>query len=35
MVDAFFAETPGGFVPDMKKSMVDLKIDYVKYGHEA
>ncbi len=33
MVDAFFSETPPGFVPDMKKSMEELGIDYVKYGH--
>ena len=34
MVDAFFAETPAGFVPAMKESMNQLKIDYTKYGHE-
>ena len=34
MVDAFFAETPGGFVPAMKESMNQLKIDYTQYGHE-
>jgi len=33
MVDAFFAETPGGFIPAMKKSMEELNIDYTKYGH--
>ncbi|MBU1997660.1 MAG: DUF2621 family protein, partial [Candidatus Omnitrophica bacterium] len=32
MVDAFFAETPGGFIPAMKKSMEELNIDYTKYG---
>lgn len=34
MVDAFFAETPPGFIPAMKNSMEELGIDYVKYGHE-
>lgn len=34
MVDAFFAETPSGFIPAMKKSMNDLKIDYTKYGYK-
>ena len=33
MVDAFFSETPPGFIPAMKQSMEDLKIDYIKYGH--
>ena len=33
MVDAFFAETPPGFVPPMKNSMQELGIDYVKYGY--
>ena len=33
MVDAFFAETPSGFVPAMKSSMKELNIDYTKYGH--
>ena len=33
MVDAFFAETPSGFIPAMKNSMVELNIDYGKYGH--
>ena len=34
MVDAFFAETPPAFVPAMKQSMIDLEIDYGKYGHK-
>jgi len=34
MVAAFFAETPGAFRGAMKKSMVDLKIDYQGYGYE-
>jgi hypothetical protein len=34
MVDAFFAETPSGFVPAMKQSMAELGIDYGKYGHK-
>jgi len=34
MVDAFFAETPGGFLPPMKASMEDLGIDYKQYGHQ-
>ncbi len=33
MVDAFFAETPGGFIPVMKNSLDGLGIDYRKYGH--
>jgi hypothetical protein len=33
MVDAFFAETPGGFIPVMKNSLDQLGIDYKKYGH--
>lgn len=33
MVAAFFAETPGGFLPPMKVSMEELGIDYAKYGH--
>jgi hypothetical protein len=33
MVDAFFAETPGGFMPLMKNSMRELGIDYAQYGH--
>ena len=35
MVDAFFAETPTGFIPAMKTSMQELKVDYVGYGHQA
>ena len=34
MVDAFFAETPPGFIPPMKASMQELGIDYTKYGHK-
>ena len=34
MVDAFFAETPPGFIPPMKNSMEELGIDYTKYGHK-
>lgn len=34
MVDAFFAETPGGFIPAMKNSMKELDIDYTKYGYQ-
>jgi len=34
MVDAFFAETPGGFLGPMMCSMEELNIDYKKYGHE-
>jgi len=34
MVDAFFAETPGGFLGPMKCSMEELNIDYKKYGYE-
>ncbi len=33
MVDAFFSETPEGFIPAMKASMKDLNIDYVHYGN--
>ena len=33
MVDAFFAETPPGFIAPMKTSMQELGIDYTKYGH--
>jgi hypothetical protein len=33
MIDAFFAETPGGFMPLMKNSMRELGIDYTKFGH--
>ena len=35
MVDAFFAETPKGFIPAMITSMQELKIDYVQYGHQV
>ena len=34
MIDAFFAETPGGFIPAMKSGMEELGIDYKKYGHK-
>ena len=34
MVEAFFAETPAGFVPAMKNSMNELGIDYTKYGYQ-
>lgn len=34
MVDAFFSETPGGFVGLMKNGMQDVGIDYTKYGHK-
>jgi hypothetical protein len=34
MVDAFFAETPPGFIPSMKESMQRLGLDYTKYGHQ-
>ena len=34
MVDAFFAETPPGFIPSMKQSMKQLGLDYTKYGHQ-
>ena len=33
IVDAFFAETPGGFLGLMKSSMKELNIDYTKHGH--
>lgn len=33
MVDAFFAETPAGFMGPMKNSMKELGIDFTKYGH--
>ena len=33
MVDAFFAETPGGFLGPMKCSMEALSIDYAQYGY--
>lgn len=34
MVDAFFAEVPGGFLGLMKQGMNDIGVDYKKYGHE-
>ena len=34
MVDAFFAETPGGFMGAMKAGMEELGIDYTQYGHQ-
>ena len=34
MVDAFFIETPGGFLPPMMATMDELGIDYKKYGHK-
>ena len=34
MVDAFFAETPPGFIPPMKAEMEAQGIDYKKYGYE-
>ena len=34
MVDAFFAETPGGFLGPMTLCMEGLNIDYKKYGHK-
>lgn len=33
MVDAFFAETPSGFLGQMKSSMDQLEINYKKYGY--
>ena len=33
MVDAFFAETPGAFIPAMKTGMEEIGINYTKYGH--
>ena len=33
MVDAFFAETPGGFIPAMKNGMTEVGIDYTRYGY--
>lgn len=32
MVNAFFAETPAGFMGPMTLSMEELNIDYKKYG---
>jgi len=34
MVDAFFAATPFGFHGPMKNDMDELKINYLKYGHQ-
>jgi hypothetical protein len=34
MIDAFFAETPGGFLGPMKCGMEELGLDYTKYGHK-
>ena len=34
MVNAFFAETPPGFIGLMKKSLERLGVDYTKYGHQ-
>ena len=34
MVDAFFVETPSGFLAPMKSSMAELGIDYTKYGYD-
>lgn len=34
MVDAFFAETPAGFMGAMKNSMKELGIDFTQYGHK-
>ena len=33
LVDAFFEETPFGFHGPMKTDMLELNIDYTKYGH--
>ena len=33
MVDAFFATTPFGFHGPMKCDMIELGIDYTKYGY--
>jgi hypothetical protein len=33
MVQAFFEETPPGFIPAMKDGMDSLGIDYAKYGY--
>ena len=33
MVDAFFAETPKGFMGPMKSGMEELGIDYKQYGY--
>jgi len=34
MVDAFFAETPSGFIPAMKTAMEDIGVDYTQYGYK-
>jgi hypothetical protein len=34
MVDAFFAETPGGFIPAMKAGMEELGVDVTLYGYQ-
>ena len=34
VVDAFFAETPGGFHGPLKNDMDALGIDYKAYGHQ-
>ena len=34
MIDAFFAETPPGFVGAMKSSMEELGIDYTRFGYK-
>lgn len=34
MVDAFFAETPGGFLGPLRLSMESLGLKYTKYGHK-
>ncbi|OIO36907.1 MAG: hypothetical protein AUJ74_00515 [Candidatus Omnitrophica bacterium CG1_02_44_16] len=33
MVNAFFAQTPFGFQGLMKNDLIDVGIDYTKYGH--
>jgi hypothetical protein len=33
MVDAFFAETPFGFQGLMKNDLIEMNIDYTKYGY--
>ena len=34
MVDAFFAETPSGFIPAMKEGMQEVGIDFTQYGYK-
>lgn len=34
VVDAFFAETPGGFHGPLKNDMDEMGVDYKAYGHE-